>query len=65
MFAYVFPAGWEPSLARLDQSGYINAWMGVNKMSWIQVRYTDFLCTAFTLILVMFTCKTETEHSEM
>ncbi|XP_023263153.1 coagulation factor VIII-like [Seriola lalandi dorsalis] len=28
---------WEPSLARLDQSGYINAWMGRNKMSWIQV----------------------------
>ncbi|XP_042275527.1 coagulation factor VIII [Thunnus maccoyii] len=29
--------GWEPRLARLDQSGYINAWMGRNKMSWIQV----------------------------
>ncbi|KAM7417567.1 hypothetical protein PAMA_017283 [Pampus argenteus] len=28
---------WEPRLARLDQSGYINAWMGKNKMSWIQV----------------------------
>ncbi|XP_038555621.1 coagulation factor VIII isoform X3 [Micropterus salmoides] len=28
---------WEPALARLDQSGYINAWMGKNKMSWIQV----------------------------
>ncbi|XP_047441912.1 coagulation factor VIII [Mugil cephalus] len=28
---------WEPSLARLDQSGYINAWMGTNKMSWIQI----------------------------
>uniref|UniRef100_A0A8C2WSE7 Coagulation factor VIII, procoagulant component n=1 Tax=Cyclopterus lumpus TaxID=8103 RepID=A0A8C2WSE7_CYCLU len=28
---------WEPRLARLDQSGYINAWMGRNKMSWIQV----------------------------
>ncbi|XP_060935114.1 coagulation factor VIII [Limanda limanda] len=29
--------GWEPRLARLDQSGSINAWMGRNKMSWIQV----------------------------
>lgn len=28
---------WEPRLARLDQSGYINAWMGQGKMSWIQV----------------------------
>ncbi|XP_068451535.1 coagulation factor VIII [Clinocottus analis] len=28
---------WEPSLARLDQSGYINAWMGRNEKSWIQV----------------------------
>ncbi|XP_022069387.2 coagulation factor VIII [Acanthochromis polyacanthus] len=28
---------WEPSLARLDQSGYINAWMGRNSKSWIQV----------------------------
>uniref|UniRef100_A0A7N8X3W3 Coagulation factor VIII, procoagulant component n=1 Tax=Mastacembelus armatus TaxID=205130 RepID=A0A7N8X3W3_9TELE len=28
---------WEPRLARLEQSGYINAWMGRNKMSWIQV----------------------------
>ncbi|XP_035505076.1 coagulation factor VIII [Scophthalmus maximus] len=28
---------WEPRLARLDQSGYINAWMGRNKMSWLQV----------------------------
>uniref|UniRef100_A0A3Q0T2K1 Coagulation factor VIII, procoagulant component n=1 Tax=Amphilophus citrinellus TaxID=61819 RepID=A0A3Q0T2K1_AMPCI len=28
---------WEPGLARLDQSGYINAWMGNNKQSWIQV----------------------------
>ncbi|XP_044061159.1 coagulation factor VIII [Siniperca chuatsi] len=28
---------WEPGLARLDQSGFINAWMGRNKMSWIQV----------------------------
>ncbi|XP_070819516.1 coagulation factor VIII [Chaetodon trifascialis] len=28
---------WQPQLARLDQSGYINAWMGRNKMSWIQV----------------------------
>lgn len=28
---------WEPRLARLDQSGYINAWMGRGKMSWIQV----------------------------
>uniref|UniRef100_A0A7N6FI65 F5/8 type C domain-containing protein n=1 Tax=Anabas testudineus TaxID=64144 RepID=A0A7N6FI65_ANATE len=28
---------WEPRLARLDLSGHINAWMGRNKMSWIQV----------------------------
>uniref|UniRef100_A0A667WTU7 Coagulation factor VIII, procoagulant component n=1 Tax=Myripristis murdjan TaxID=586833 RepID=A0A667WTU7_9TELE len=28
---------WEPRLARLEQSGYINAWMGKNRMSWIQV----------------------------
>lgn len=28
---------WKPHLARLDQSGYINAWIGRNKMSWIQV----------------------------
>ncbi|XP_070692649.1 coagulation factor VIII isoform X2 [Pempheris klunzingeri] len=28
---------WQPGLARLEQSGYINAWMGRNKMSWIQV----------------------------
>ncbi|KAF3693960.1 Coagulation factor VIII Antihemophilic factor [Channa argus] len=31
------PHGWEPRLARLDQTGSINAWMGINKMSWIQV----------------------------
>uniref|UniRef100_A0A4W6C3G0 Coagulation factor VIII, procoagulant component n=1 Tax=Lates calcarifer TaxID=8187 RepID=A0A4W6C3G0_LATCA len=28
---------WEPRLARLEQSGYINAWMGRGKNSWIQV----------------------------
>ncbi|XP_061642909.1 coagulation factor VIII isoform X1 [Phyllopteryx taeniolatus] len=28
---------WEPQLARLHQSGYINAWMGTSKLSWIQV----------------------------
>ncbi|KAK5925006.1 hypothetical protein CgunFtcFv8_017569 [Champsocephalus gunnari] len=28
---------WEPRLARLEQSGYINAWIGRNRMSWIQV----------------------------
>ncbi|CAN9515036.1 unnamed protein product [Ophioblennius macclurei] len=28
---------WEPKLARLDQSGYINAWMGRSKKSWLQV----------------------------
>uniref|UniRef100_H2UN37 Coagulation factor VIII, procoagulant component n=1 Tax=Takifugu rubripes TaxID=31033 RepID=H2UN37_TAKRU len=28
---------WLPHLARLDQSGYINAWMGYNEKSWIQV----------------------------
>uniref|UniRef100_A0A7N8XZD4 Coagulation factor VIII, procoagulant component n=1 Tax=Mastacembelus armatus TaxID=205130 RepID=A0A7N8XZD4_9TELE len=37
MFTHVFPDNWEPRLARLEQSGYINAWMGRNKMSWIQV----------------------------
>ncbi|XP_049597125.1 venom prothrombin activator pseutarin-C non-catalytic subunit [Syngnathus scovelli] len=28
---------WEPHLARLHQSGYINAWMGTDSLSWIQV----------------------------
>ncbi|KAF7667624.1 hypothetical protein LDENG_00054700 [Lucifuga dentata] len=28
---------WEPRLARLELSGYINAWIGKNNMSWIQV----------------------------
>ncbi|XP_077589064.1 coagulation factor VIII [Stigmatopora nigra] len=28
---------WEPHLARLHQSGYINAWKGTNYSSWIQV----------------------------
>ncbi|XP_019739469.1 coagulation factor VIII isoform X2 [Hippocampus comes] len=28
---------WEPHLARLHQSGYINAWMGRDSFSWIQV----------------------------
>ncbi|XP_051922357.1 coagulation factor VIII isoform X2 [Hippocampus zosterae] len=28
---------WEPHLARLHQSGYINAWMGRDAFSWIQV----------------------------
>uniref|UniRef100_UPI0037E92206 coagulation factor VIII n=1 Tax=Semicossyphus pulcher TaxID=241346 RepID=UPI0037E92206 len=28
---------WLPSLARLDQSGYINAWMGKDGNSWLQV----------------------------
>ncbi|XP_069550600.1 coagulation factor VIII [Brachyistius frenatus] len=28
---------WEPRLARLQQSGYINAWMGRNNKSWLQV----------------------------
>ncbi|CAL9706975.1 unnamed protein product [Knipowitschia caucasica] len=28
---------WEPRLARLDQSGFINAWMGQGKKPWIQV----------------------------
>ncbi|XP_017289806.1 coagulation factor VIII [Kryptolebias marmoratus] len=28
---------WEPRLARLDQSGIINAWMGKNMKSWLQV----------------------------
>uniref|UniRef100_A0A672Z3S4 Coagulation factor VIII-like n=1 Tax=Sphaeramia orbicularis TaxID=375764 RepID=A0A672Z3S4_9TELE len=29
--------GRTPHLARLEQSGYINAWMGQNKLSWLQV----------------------------
>lgn len=33
------PGNWLPHLARLDQSGYINAWMGQNKMSWLQVGH--------------------------
>lgn len=28
---------WLPSLARLDQSGYVNAWMGRGLNSWLQV----------------------------
>ncbi|XP_076015760.1 coagulation factor V [Genypterus blacodes] len=28
---------WQPRLARLELSGYINAWMGKGKTSWIQV----------------------------
>ncbi|KAL6117574.1 f8 [Pungitius sinensis] len=28
---------WEPRLARLEKSGYINAWIGRGDMSWIQV----------------------------
>uniref|UniRef100_A0A671W932 Coagulation factor VIII-like n=1 Tax=Sparus aurata TaxID=8175 RepID=A0A671W932_SPAAU len=28
---------WQPRLARLDQSGYINAWIGRDSDSWIQV----------------------------
>ncbi|KAM3613214.1 uncharacterized protein V6R79_022640 [Siganus canaliculatus] len=28
---------WKPQLARLHQSGYINAWMGRNRKSWLQV----------------------------
>ncbi|XP_037531746.1 coagulation factor VIII [Nematolebias whitei] len=28
---------WEPRLARLDQTGMINAWMGKNSKSWLQV----------------------------
>uniref|UniRef100_A0AAQ4QXA3 Coagulation factor VIII, procoagulant component n=1 Tax=Gasterosteus aculeatus aculeatus TaxID=481459 RepID=A0AAQ4QXA3_GASAC len=29
--------GKKPRLARLEQSGYINAWIGTNNMSWLQV----------------------------
>lgn len=39
MCVFVYLDNWEPRLARLDQSGYINAWMGRNKMSWIQVSF--------------------------
>ncbi|XP_034037066.1 coagulation factor VIII isoform X2 [Thalassophryne amazonica] len=28
---------WEPRLARLELSGYINAWIGKSKFSWLQV----------------------------
>ncbi|XP_011478321.4 coagulation factor VIII [Oryzias latipes] len=28
---------WEPGLARLEKSGYINAWMGQNIKSWLQI----------------------------
>lgn len=28
---------WKPNLARLDQTGFINAWMGKNNKSWLQV----------------------------
>lgn len=35
----MFPGNWLPHLARLDQSGYINAWMGHNRTSWIQVGH--------------------------
>lgn len=33
------PDNWEPRLARLDQSGYINAWMGRDSKSWLQVKH--------------------------
>lgn len=34
-----------PHLARLDQSGYVNAWMGQNKMSWIQAGHANAYLT--------------------
>lgn len=52
MFTHVCPDSWEPRLARLDQSGYINAWMGRDMMSWIQVRHLLFnLCIYCTLCI--------------
>lgn len=42
---------WQPRLARLDQSGYINAWIGRDSNSWIQVR-----CTHCYIILCWFQC---------
>ena len=59
VFTYVCPDNWEPRLARLEMSGYVNAWMGRNKMSWIQVRHTPYI------LFVTFTDKTEIELSEM
>ncbi|XP_059202876.1 coagulation factor VIII [Centropristis striata] len=32
-----YQSSWEPRLARLDQTGYINAWIGKSMKSWIQV----------------------------
>lgn len=41
----VLSDNWKPRLARLDQSGYINAWIGRNKMSWIQVGHCkQYIC---------------------
>ncbi|XP_029135416.2 coagulation factor VIII isoform X1 [Labrus bergylta] len=37
MTASDYKDSWQPALARLDQSGYINAWMGRNDNSWLQV----------------------------
>uniref|UniRef100_A0A8C7MX55 Coagulation factor VIII n=1 Tax=Oncorhynchus kisutch TaxID=8019 RepID=A0A8C7MX55_ONCKI len=34
---YVLPGNWEARLARLELSGSVNAWMGTNQKSWIQV----------------------------
>lgn len=53
MFPLVCPDNWQPQLARLDQSGYINAWMGRNKMSWIQVRHAAFLLSAACPVCLM------------
>uniref|UniRef100_A0A6Q2XFE8 F5/8 type C domain-containing protein n=1 Tax=Esox lucius TaxID=8010 RepID=A0A6Q2XFE8_ESOLU len=37
-FAYMrLPGNWEPRLARLGLSGSVNAWMGRDERSWIQV----------------------------
>lgn len=49
------PDNWKPQLARLDQSGYINAWMGRNIKSWIQVgRATPFFTACSTQLIWVY-----------
>lgn len=54
----MFPCAgyWEPRLARLDQSGMINAWMGKNSKSWLQVRNITFISFMLNLecVFLMF-----------
>uniref|UniRef100_A0A3Q2E4Q2 F5/8 type C domain-containing protein n=1 Tax=Cyprinodon variegatus TaxID=28743 RepID=A0A3Q2E4Q2_CYPVA len=37
VFIFLCPGNWEPRLARLDMTGYYNAWMGKGTRSWLQV----------------------------